>query len=151
MHFLVLQGITSQPLYIKLLLALVLQSRFQFVCFHPVIPTKLSCFVRSVCISVQNWACPPSFNRLRFCCVPFVSSGQCQQMKRWNQSHACGCLCPAGLGSLWALLFSSLSFDPACATPAVVFSLSMFRLKYSHFHEHQTSPLSFSDPFLPIT
>lgn len=70
MHLLVLQGITSQPLYRKLLLALVLQSRFQFVCFPPVIPTELSCFVKSVCISVQNWACPPSFNRLKFCPCP---------------------------------------------------------------------------------
>lgn len=57
----------SQPHYIKLLLALLLQSKFQFVYFPPVIPTKLSCFIKSVYISVHNWGCPPSFNRLKFC------------------------------------------------------------------------------------
>lgn len=63
----------SQTHYIKLLLALVLQSKFQFVYFSPVISTKLSCFIKSVYISAKNWGCLPSFNRLKFC-----SSSPCQ-------------------------------------------------------------------------
>lgn len=40
---------------------------FSLFSFAHVISTKTTCFIKAVCIPAQNWICPHSFNRLKFC------------------------------------------------------------------------------------
>lgn len=116
-HLLLLQGIPAlRHITCSCCWLLCSSPNFNLFIFHPVISTETGCFIKSVCISAQNWKCPRSFNRVKFCLggffhlwlLPAEEKNIFRNMLAWT--------CPVMTELLISHALSTLPVNAACAT-----------------------------------